>query len=85
MTASSAESKVSQIVEVDARGLNCPLPVLRARRAARALKPGSEVLIRCTDPLARIDIPHFAQTDKHTLVASGEDEDAIWFLLKIGV
>ena len=71
-------------LEVDTRGLKCPIPVLRARRAARGLPPGSEIFIKCTDPLAKIDIPHFASTDGHELVSEGEDEEVIWFLLKVG-
>ncbi|MES0130187.1 sulfurtransferase TusA family protein [Mesorhizobium sp. M0029] len=69
--------------EVDARGLNCPLPVLRARRAAKTLAEGTEMLILCTDPLAKIDIPHFAKTDRHDLVSSGERDGELWFNIRI--
>ncbi len=69
---------------VDTRGLKCPVPVIRARRAARGLPQGAEIIVQCTDPLARIDIPHFASTDGHELVSESEHEGVIWFVLKVG-
>ncbi|MEH3144488.1 MAG: sulfurtransferase TusA family protein [Methylobacterium frigidaeris] len=45
-------------IDLDLRGLKCPLPVLRTRKALRRLGPGDSLVVRCTDPLAVIDIPH---------------------------
>ena len=39
------------------RGLKCPLPVLRTRKALSGLESGDRLSIECTDPLAAIDIP----------------------------
>jgi tRNA 2-thiouridine synthesizing protein A len=47
-------------IEVDARGHRCPVPTLRLRRALEAATPGSVVRLLADDPLARIDVPHFA-------------------------
>ncbi len=44
---------------VDARGQKCPLPVLRVEKAAAGLKPGDTLTLLTTDPMARIDVPHF--------------------------
>lgn len=44
---------------VDARGQKCPLPVLRVEKAAAGLKPGDTLTLLATDPMARIDVPHF--------------------------
>jgi tRNA 2-thiouridine synthesizing protein A len=41
----------------DLRGLKCPLPVLRARKALAGMRPGDVLIVACTDPLAAIDIP----------------------------
>lgn len=46
---------------LDLRGLRCPLPALRTRKALRGLKPGTVVTVECTDPLARIDIPNLVR------------------------
>src|ERR1700691_1932248 len=43
---------------IDLRGLKCPLPVLRTRKALAACAPGDIVVVQCTDPLAAIDIPY---------------------------
>jgi tRNA 2-thiouridine synthesizing protein A len=44
---------------LDLRGLWCPLPVLRAKKALRNLPIGGILVLECTDPLTEIDIPHF--------------------------
>ncbi len=46
---------------LDLKGLKCPLPVLRTRKALRRLCPGDLLIVECTDPLAPIDIPHLAR------------------------
>jgi tRNA 2-thiouridine synthesizing protein A len=40
------------------RGLKCPLPALRTRKALAGLKAGDVLVVECTDPLAAIDIPN---------------------------
>ena len=42
---------------LDLRGLKCPLPALKTRKALKALAPGARLVVECTDPLAAIDIP----------------------------
>ncbi len=54
---------------VDARGHRCPAPTLRLRRALEAARPGGVVIILADDPLATIDIPHFAAANGHTVLA----------------
>jgi tRNA 2-thiouridine synthesizing protein A len=43
---------------IDLRGLKCPLPALRTRKALAGSAPGDVLIVACTDPLAGIDIPH---------------------------
>ena len=45
---------------VDARGHRCPVPTLRLRRALEASAGGAVIRMLADDPLARIDVPHFA-------------------------
>jgi len=46
------------MTKLDLKGLKCPLPALRTRKALKAMKPGDRLEVICTDPLAAIDIPH---------------------------
>lgn len=46
---------------LDLRGLKCPLPALRTRKALARLNPGDLLIVEATDPLAKIDIPHHAR------------------------
>ena len=46
---------------LDLKGLKCPLPVLRTRKALRRLRPGDLLIVECTDPLAPLDIAHLAR------------------------
>ncbi|HLH98732.1 MAG TPA: sulfurtransferase TusA family protein [Xanthobacteraceae bacterium] len=43
---------------INLRGLKCPLPALRVRKALSGLKAGDELTAECTDPLTEIDIPN---------------------------
>lgn len=53
---------------LDLRGLACPLPVLKTRKALQTLPCGHRLLVEATDPLAAIDIPHFVAEAGHRLV-----------------
>jgi tRNA 2-thiouridine synthesizing protein A len=52
---------------LDLRGLRCPHPVLRAKKAMRRLTVGSVLILECTDPLTVIDVPHFVNQTGHVL------------------
>ncbi|PLS22547.1 sulfurtransferase TusA family protein [Neptunicoccus cionae] len=62
--------------EVDATGLLCPLPVLKARKRLLALQSGQVLRVRADDPAAVIDMPHFCAEQGHKLVASHEETGA---------
>jgi tRNA 2-thiouridine synthesizing protein A len=51
---------MSEPILVDARGHHCPVPTLKLRKAHEAAAPGAELVLLATDPMARIDVPHFA-------------------------
>lgn len=60
---------------IDARGLICPLPVLRLAKALRGLESGARVRVLADDPVAVVDIPHFCQQAGHRLVAQSDTGD----------
>lgn len=55
---------------LDAIGLLCPLPVLKARKRLQALASGDELIVQADDPAAIVDVPHFCAEAGHTLVSS---------------
>lgn len=66
----------------DLKGLNCPLPVLKARKRLKAMAPGSLLWLETTDPLAVIDIPAFCADDGHKLVETVRMADGHRFLIE---
>ncbi len=68
--------------EVDARGLNCPLPILRAKKALSDLQSGQVLRVVATDPGSQRDFQAFAKQTGNELVGS-ESKDREWvFYLK---
>lgn len=65
---------------LNAQGLLCPLPVLKARRAMKELAAGDLLEVLATDAGAPKDFRHFCETTGHELVESGES-DGIYRLL----
>lgn len=55
--------------EVDATGLICPLPVLRARKRLAGMAPGAVLRLVTTDPAAAVDVPHFCTEAGHALLS----------------
>ena len=61
---------MSEDHQLDATGLKCPLPVLKAKRAMKPLQPGDVLCVRATDPGAPGDFEHFCAATGYELVAS---------------
>lgn len=59
---------------LDARGLKCPLPVLKAEKHLAELPPGAMLTVLATDPMAKVDIPLYCKQQGHdcTLATEGE-------------
>ena len=62
---------------LDATGLLCPLPVLKARRALKPLAPGAVLEVLATDPGATKDFQHFCQTTGCELLESSEQSGGV--------
>jgi tRNA 2-thiouridine synthesizing protein A len=80
---SGASATVQAMIEtkLDLRGLNCPLPVLRAKKALATIPIGGILVLECTDPLTVIDVPHFTRQTGHEL-ASQEQRGSL-FIFRI--
>ncbi len=59
---------------LDLKGLKCPLPVLKTRKALTRLDAGDQLTVLTTDPMAEIDIPHFCQEHGHKLLTAERTE-----------
>lgn len=70
--------------ELDALGLLCPLPVLKARKRLKGLASGEVMAILSDDPVARIDVPNLCREDGHALLSVSEVEAGWRFLLRKG-
>ncbi len=68
-------------IELDLRGLKCPLPVLRTRKALRRLASGERLAVLCTDPLAVIDIPHLARSEGFRIETQDDVDGALRFVI----
>jgi len=69
-------------VEVDAVGLNCPLPILRTKKMLATMQSGEVVKVRATDAGAAHDFPAFAKQTGNELVASTTEGNVLVFFLK---
>lgn len=60
-------------IEVDARGLRCPLPVIRLAAAAQDAPAGTRIVVLTSDPAARHDIPAWCRMRDHELIEITQD------------
>jgi TusA-related sulfurtransferase len=71
-----------QLIELDAKGLNCPMPLLKAKRALNAMEPGQQLRILATDQGSVRDFRVFAEQSGHLLLASEETDGVYMHLLQ---
>jgi tRNA 2-thiouridine synthesizing protein A len=68
--------------ELDLKGLKCPLPALKTRKALSQMPSGQDVIVVCTDPMAAIDIPHLCNVTGNMLVAQETRDDTLIFTIR---
>ena len=69
-------------IVLDTRGLKCPLPVLRARKAMQPLAPGEVLRVLATDPGTVRDFQAFAEASGHVLLGHTEEDGEFTFRLQ---
>lgn len=62
-------------IDVDARGLRCPLPVIRLAAAAKGAAAGTRIVVLTSDPAARYDIPAWCRMRDHELIEITPESD----------
>ena len=70
-----------EITLVDASGLKCPLPVLKARKALQSLTAGDKLRVISTDPASPLDFKHFCNSKGHSLISVEEKEESFEFVI----
>lgn len=71
-------------IELDTSGMNCPLPVLKARKALSEMSAGQRLHLIVTDPGAKQDIPAFCKMTDNPLIETSEQDGKIHFFLEKG-
>lgn len=69
---------------LDAQGMNCPLPILKAKKALNELDAGGVLKILATDPGSMADFEAFCRTTGNELMESSEDSGVYTYLIKRG-
>lgn len=67
---------------LDARGLNCPLPILRTKKALSELAPGETLAVISTDPGSLKDMHAFCKQTGHDLISSSSNQGEFEFLIR---
>jgi tRNA 2-thiouridine synthesizing protein A len=67
---------------INLRGLKCPLPALRTRKALGGMAAGDRLIIECTDPLTAIDIPNLLRETGDTLEGKSEADGVLIYRIR---
>ena len=73
---------MSADAELDAIGLLCPLPVLKARKRLKTMATGQVLCVLASDPAAVVDIPHFCAESGHELLSTEPREGATAYFIR---
>ena len=69
---------------LDALGLLCPLPVLKARKRLKSLPTGATLKILADDPAAVVDVPHFCAEAGHALLSQSDEQGHQIYVIRKG-
>ncbi len=69
-------------VSIDTKGLNCPVPILKAKKALRDVPSGGTLEVVATDPGAVADFEAFCRATGHKLLESGESDGIYRFVIE---
>lgn len=68
--------------QLDLGGLKCPLPALKTRKALRALPAGDILVVACTDPLAKLDLPNLVRETGDRILGMSEAGATLTFRIE---
>lgn len=70
--------------DIDAIGLLCPLPVLKAQKRLAGMAAGAVLRLRASDPASWVDVPHFCASGGHVLLSAEDAEGIKTYLIRRG-
>jgi tRNA 2-thiouridine synthesizing protein A len=73
---------MTHALSLDAKGLNCPLPILKAKKALKEIPVGGTLEVLATDPGSVADFAAFCRATGNELVESSQDSDVYRFVIK---
>lgn len=84
MQAAASAAAIDPAVTLDAKGLNCPLPILRARKALSGMASGEVLRVLATDPGSKADFDAFCRQTGNPLLSTGMDGDTYEYNIRKG-
>ena len=78
----TSDSDIKYDYYLDAKGLNCPLPILKTKVMLNKMKPGEIIFVESTDPHSRIDFEAYCARTSHDLINIIEEEGVWGFYIK---
>jgi TusA-related sulfurtransferase len=75
---------MSADIELDAKGLRCPMPIMKATKAIKEMKPGQILKITATDPGSKRDFEGWAKNGGHTLLDVKEENGVYTYMIRKG-
>ena len=80
--AGTTSPELPALIELDVRGLNCPLPILRTKKALSTMASGQCIRVRATDPGSVADFAAFARHTGNAIVSEAEAAGVFEFVIK---
>ena len=71
------------MIELDTRGLLCPLPVLKLRKLIKSTKQKDKIKLMTNDPAAIVDVPHFCNEQGYQILESSKENGYDLFIIEI--
>ena len=71
-------------MELDCKGLNCPMPILKAKKAIKGLNSGDILKVLATDPGSVKDFDAFCRSGGHKLLENGDDGGVFFYFIEKG-
>ncbi len=71
------------MIELDTRGLLCPLPVLKLQKLTKSTKQKDKIKLMTDDPAAIVDVPHFCNEQGHQILESSKENGYDLFIIEI--
>jgi tRNA 2-thiouridine synthesizing protein A len=69
-------------VFIDARGLACPMPLIKTRQAIMVVEPGATICVLATDPTSKRDFEMFAEATGHKLLRQDQEDDVFLYVIE---